>query len=285
MSRSLADGWLALLLLWGLGSAAAQPGLHYIDRHNIESKKRGLTEPSALALAADGRGLWTASDDSKRIFYLSAAGKLDEERSFKVGIKGLEGLAVDLQGRFLYGVKEETSEIIRFDLETRQAVQRRPLHALDGYPAAFATLFAEANKGLEGIAWNAARGTLLLLKEGAPGMLLEISPDLKAILNYRLLGPRQGFVDPALDAGQIDFSGLAYDPGRKALWIVSDRARRLFLYDLAADQVQQSWPLQYEKKGERRTVQQAEGIAFDSARQRLYVVSDEEARLYIFDLY
>ncbi|NKB68433.1 MAG: hypothetical protein GKR89_15325 [Candidatus Latescibacteria bacterium] len=275
--------WLGVLALWGLATAAPQPDIVYLDRHNIKSKKQGLTEPSALTLAADGQGLWTASDDSKRIFYIDLEGELDRQRSFKIDHKNLEGLALHPEGRYLYGVNERSSQIIRFDLETQKTVQRQPLRALQGLPHGFELLFADTNKGLEGITWDTARGTLFLLKEGAPGMLLEISSDLQTLLNYRLLDARQGFVDPQ-SSDEIDFSGLAYDPDKKALWIVSDRARRVYLYDWADDRVLQDWSLAYEKKGESRSVKKAEGIAFDSVRQRFYIVSDAEARLYIFDL-
>ena len=61
-------------------------------------------------------------------------------------------------------------------------------------------------------------------------------------------------------------------------------AKRLFLYDLDQGQVIQSAALGYEKDGEFREIEKAEGVAVDAEHHRLYVVSDAEARLYVFDL-
>jgi uncharacterized protein YjiK len=141
-----------------------------------------------------------------------------------------------------------------------------------------------ANNGLEGITVNRDTGTIFVLKEGEPGLLIEISKDLGSILAARVLDATNGFIDDDVDGPEIDFSGIEYDDTRSLFWIVSDKARRLFLYAWDRNRVIQSAALGYAKDGEFREIEKAEGVAVDPQSHRLYVVSDKEARLYVFDI-
>ena len=141
-----------------------------------------------------------------------------------------------------------------------------------------------ANKGLEGITFNPDTGTVFVLKEGEPGLLIEISGDLDSIVGAKVLDAANGFMDDDVDGAEIDFSGIQYDQTRSLFWIVSDKAKRLFLYDWGQNQVIQSAALGFEKDGEFQEIEKAEGVAVDPQSSRLYVVSDEEARLYVFDI-
>jgi uncharacterized protein YjiK len=71
--------------------------------------------------------------------------------------------------------------------------------------------------------------------------------------------------------------------GVSQLWTAT-KARRLFLYDRDQNQMIQSAALGFEKDGEFQEIEKAEGVAVDPQSNRLYVVSDEEARLYVFDI-
>jgi uncharacterized protein YjiK len=99
-----------------------------------------------------------------------------------------------------------------------------------------------------------------------------------------VLNEENGFRDPEVGAEELDFSDLCYDPSRDRFWIISDKAKRLFLYDWKGDAVVQSATLGYGKDGEYREIEKAEGVAIDTDTNRLYVVSDEETRLYVFDI-
>lgn len=257
-----------------------------LERLRIEDKAAGLTEPSGLALAHGGDGLWTVSDDTNRVFRLGLDGKLDKARSFKLRDKGLEGITGDDTGRFLFTVCEETNEVIKLGIVERDEADRRPLAGMDGFDAIKPYFIddAEDNKGLEGITWNADTGTLFTLKEGDPGLLIEVSPDLDTILSHVLLGRHNGFIDPRENGEKVDYSGICYAADRKAFWIVSHKARRLFLYSRADDRVIHAAALGYVKNGRFKGVKQAEGVAFDPASSRLYVVCDTEARLYVYDI-
>ena len=103
-------------------------------------------------------------------------------------------------------------------------------------------------------------------------------------MSHRVLSWAGGFRDGNLASVEIDYSGICYDPTRAAFWIVSDKAQRLFLYDPLVDAVLQDAALGYVEKGTYQEIEKAEGIAVDPENKRLYVVSDSEARLYVFDL-
>ncbi|MEM7223443.1 MAG: SdiA-regulated domain-containing protein [Pseudomonadota bacterium] len=259
--------------------------LIYLDRFDIKDKDAGLTEPSGLALGHDGKGLWTVSDDTKTLFYMGFDGRLKEQPRLNVPDDGLEGFTVDGAGKSLYSVREDDNSVIRIKLASREVADRRPLSSMGGY-GAIERFFAgsDKNKGLEGIAWNSDRGTLAALKEGEPGLLVEIGANLRWIRGYSKLTAAKGFVSTRKKEPKVDFSGICYDAARKAYWIVSDKARRLYLYDPALDRVRDSAALAYKKGGKRKTIEKAEGVAYDPATGRLYVVSDEEARLYVFEV-
>ncbi|MDJ0947769.1 MAG: SdiA-regulated domain-containing protein [Alphaproteobacteria bacterium] len=259
--------------------------LTYLDRYKIEYETEGLTEPSGLSLTPDNDGLWTVSDDTKMIFKLDLEGRLEDDESFEIPVKGLEGVTADPGGAFLLAAKEETNEIIKIEIAEREITDRRRLADMAGYDTIEPFFRGDGeNKGLEGITWNTDTDTVFVMKEGEPGLLVEVSADLRTIRAHRLLTDENGFRDPGLRNEDIDFSGICYDDRRTAFWIVSDKAQRLYLYDWAGNQVLQSSTLGYAKDGEYREVKKAEGVAVDPGRNRLYVASDEEVRLYVFDL-
>jgi uncharacterized protein YjiK len=130
-----------------------------------------------------------------------------------------------------------------------------------------------------------------LLEESNPGLLAEVSSDLQTIQRHQVLNDKNGFSDREVTADQIDFSGICYDPRRNRFWIVSHKAQRLFLYDWENNKVIQSFRLGYGENGEYREIEQTEGVAIDPYSDseepdssRLYVVSDKEARQYVFDI-
>lgn len=79
-----------------------------------------------------------------------------------------------------------------------------------------------------------------------------------------------------LDDEKVDFaddlSALAIDPETGKLYALSDQDRTLFLLDHKLE-VDKAWKL---------PIEHPEGIAFDG--DTLYVVSDSEERLYVFEI-
>ena len=259
--------------------------LTYLDRFRILNEKEGLKEPSGLTLSHEENALWTISDDTKKIFNLSLTGDLRKNRSFKISDKNLEGIALDPTCEFLLTVKEPVNEIIKIKVDSQEVVGRHRLADMAGYDAVKHYFTGgDKNKGLEGITWNKETGTIFVMKEKVPGLLVEVSSDLQTILNHQVLNDKNGFCDSEVGPDTLDFSDICYDQSRDRFWIVSDKARRLFLYDWNDNKVIQSATLGYGINGEYREIKKAEGVTIDLDANRLYVVSDVEARLYVFDI-
>lgn len=263
--------------------------LVYLDRIDIEDKDAGLDEPSGLVLTEDGQGFWTVSDDTKAVFRLDLDGALDASRSFEIEKDGLEGITIHPDGRSLFAVREDDNSILQLDIEDRREVRTFQLRVMQGWDS-IAAFFEQggSNKGLEGIAWNLDTDRPVVLKEGEPGLLVELSSSFEQIMGHVVLDQARGFVDPGLPhdpgvpADKVDFSDICFDASRKAYWIVSDKAKRVYLYDPQSNRVVHSAPLGYAKNGKYREVGKAEGVSYDHETSQLYVVSDEEAKLYVF---
>ncbi|MHC4883792.1 MAG: SdiA-regulated domain-containing protein [Planctomycetota bacterium] len=259
--------------------------LVYRGRIDIEDEETGLTEPSGLAMADDGRGLWTVSDDTKRVFCLDLEGRVKGRRSFKVPVKDLEGITTDGGGAVLYAVEEGPNRILKLNIESGEVLESRCLSEMAGYNA-LAEGFAESddNKGLEGIAWDGKRQCLFVVKEGDPCLLIELAADLASILSHRELGAESGFVDEAGDDAALDLSGLCYDPRRERLWVLSHQLSRVFLYNVEANRAEVSFPLTYTKGGKEKPIKQAEGVALSPDGESLYIVCDRKTCLYRFEI-
>lgn len=265
--------------------------LTFLAHFPLRNDAEGLTEPSGLALALERDGLWTVSDDTNRIFRLWLDGSVDADKTFHIDETGLEGIAHDPTGKFLLAVKEETNELLKIEIATRQVTVRQRLSGMAGFDAVAAHFAGDGeNKGLEGITTRQATGAVFVLKEGRPGLIMQISPDLNTVLNHRILDTANGFEDDELAADKIDFSGIVHDQKRNVFWIVSDKAKRLFLYEWDRNAVVQSAPLAYEKDGETLQINKAEGVAIDPVSDRLYVVQDrdhpdDDLLLYVFAIH
>ena len=261
------------------------PAFHltFLERHSIRKRKKGLLEPSGVALASDGDLLWVVCDETRALFGLSLEGRL--ERSIRIAEKGLEGITLAPGGQSALVVEEKDNEVLEIELRSGKELRRQRLEAIEGFEAIAEHFRSDGrNKGLEGISINAATGSIVVMKERDPGLLIEISSDLSRILGVQALDHHSGFVVAGQPSQAIDFSDLCYDISRDQFWILSDQARRLFLYDWRSHRVVHSAPLAYGHKGHYREVSKPEGIAIDPERRRLYVVSDDEARLYVFDV-
>lgn len=259
------------------GSKSRVLQLKYIAHYPLRNDPLGLTEPSGLTLARQPDGFWTVSDDTDRIFRLWLDGSVDIDRSFGIAESGLEGIVELPDGKFLLAIKEETNELLRIDIAGQKVIARQKLSEMTGFDAIADHFTAGVgNKGLEGITIRPSDGAVFVVKEGRPGLLAEISPDLTTLVDHRILGGANGFDDDAISSRRIDFSGMTYDQQRHVFWIVSDKAKRLYLYDWHANAVRQSAPLSYEHGGETNLVRKAEGVALDLDADRLYVVQDQD---------
>ena len=259
--------------------------LSLIQEHRVLDQAAGLNEPSGLTLNHDGTALYTVSDDTKAVFQLDLKGRLSIAESFFIGVDDLEGIAINADGSRLHAVQEETNAVITIDIASRRELSRCPLAAMANY-ASIARYFPDPpdNKGLEGITVNTRTGHLFVVKEGRPGLLIELDGEGNSILQARLLNDSNGFVHPTVGAEKLDFSGLSYDAERNTICITSDKGQCLFDYDWNQDRVLQRLDLVVEDDQQPKRIRKSEGVAIDSARQRLYVVSERDGRLYVFNI-
>jgi len=260
--------------------------LELVHRQRIGDSGLGLNEPSGLTLNADGTALYTVSDDTKAVFGLDLNGRVLISESFFLSAIDLEGLALSSDGSRLLAVQEETNAVISIDLATRRELHCRPLTEMANYASVAMHFPAQSdNKGLEGITVNTSNQHVFVVKEGRPGLLIELDAGCHTILSSRLLNKENGFSHPNVGPRRLDFSGLSYDSRRDTLWIASDQGQCLFHYDWHRDRVLQRLDLMLEEGGKSKAVRKPEGIAVDSERGRVYVVSDRDAELYVFQLH
>ena len=168
--------------------------LSLIDQQHIRDPALGLNEPSGLSLNADGTALYTVSDDSKAIFRLSLNGSVDAAASFLIDSNQLEGLAISGDGKHIHTVQEGSNSVISYDITSRREITRRSLTDMANYRSV-AKHFEQspANKGLEGITVNTKSGHIVVLKEGQPGLLIDINLSEGRINSSRLLSDTNGF--------------------------------------------------------------------------------------------
>ncbi len=259
--------------------------LTYLNSFNIKDTSAGLLEPSGLVLSNKGNALWTISDDTNKIFKINLTGQVKKKKSFIIPDTELEGIALIHDGQSLLVVKESLNELIIISVNEQKVMNRKKLEQIPGYEKIAHYFSTEINnKGLEGVTWNPISGNIFVLKEGEPGLLIEISSDLKHIINHHLLNKKNGFCDDKISAEEIDYSDIVYDQSINHFWIISDKAQSLFLYDWNNNQVIQTMKLSYSDNGQYKEIIKAEGIALDTKKNRLYIVSDESAKLYVFDI-
>ena len=260
--------------------------LSLIDQQHIRDPALGLNEPSGLSLNADGTALYTVSDDSKAIFRLSLNGSVDAAASFLIDSSQLEGLAISGDGKHIHTVQEGSNSVISYDITSRCEITRRSLTDMANYRSV-AKHFEQspANKGLEGITVNTKSGHIVVLKEGQPGLLIDINLSEGRICSSRLLSDTNGFSHSQISKKKLDFSGISYDSSRDTFWISSDKGQCLYHYNWQRNHVLQRLELTRETGQGSSKVRKAEGIAIDPKRQRLYVVSDRDGDLYTYQIH
>ncbi|MDV7141098.1 SdiA-regulated domain-containing protein [Tropicimonas sp. TH_r6] len=281
---------LAALALTGLAQGAlaecGHPSVRFLKSDRISSKTLGYSEPSGLSLGVEADTLLSVSDDMSALFLLDLDGAQGTPPQASFEVDDLEGIALDPVGNRILAVSEAMNGLLVVDAQSGAATQVS-LKDMAGYVTVkrdFKT--SDPNDGLEGIAVDPQRERIFLLKEKRPRLLLEISMDLTEIRRVTELTPALGFVDDDESDHDLDVSGLSVDAATGCLWIVSDRARRLFLFGPDGDSPARSYPLEWLDGKKRREISHAEGIAQDAQAERLYIVNDDgkASRLFNFEI-
>lgn len=260
--------------------------LELLEHHSIKDAASGLNEPSGLALSRQGSSLYTVSDDTKIIFNLDLQGKIIPQSSFLIDVKDLEGLAVTADDKTILAVQEDSNSIIQFNIDNKKEILRTHLSAMSNYDQIAGFFNAKTqNKGLEGITINFNNDHIFVVKEAEPGLLIELDSDCNTIISTCQLSEKYGFKHPRINSKKLDFSGLSYDHSRDTIWITSDKGECLFHFDWNKKKVLNRLDLPRDSEIQSKRVAKSEGIAFDPINQRLYIVSERECELYIYQLH
>jgi uncharacterized protein YjiK len=205
-----------------------------------------VPEPSGIDLTYDEKGFWIVSDQNSKVYLLDSWGK--EIKSFKIDGEDLEGITV-IDDSTLAVVLERTREVVILDTSGREL--KRASIDLEG----------DLNSGLEGITYNPKEKRFYLLNEQKPRLLLTFNENLMEVARDTL-----NFVK--------DVSGIFFDDIDNTLWILSDESQRIFKTDISGNPIEEF----------KIKIVQAEGITFNKARTKLYIVSDKTESLYVFNL-
>jgi uncharacterized protein YjiK len=199
-----------------------------------------------LDLTFNEKGFWTASDTESMVYKLDNWGRI--EKSFRVKGADLEGISV-IDEKTLVAVLETKREIIVID--TGGSIISRKKIDLNG----------EFNNGLEGITFDAESRKYFVLNEKKPCMLITLDVNLNEISRDTLK-----FVK--------DASGIHFDAESKTLWILSDESQCVVQCDSTGKPIK--------KYG--INISKPEGITIDASGKKMYIVSDMNDALYVFNL-
>lgn len=169
----------------------------------------------------------------------------DVDAKLPVHGSDLEALAVDNDGRFYIG-DEQAGAVWRI--------------APDGSREAKFTIpgTRDGNSGIEGLTFN-AQGHMFVAKEKHPARIIELTAQGEELANTKI-----EFAN--------DLSALAFNPSDGQLYALSDEDHALYRLDRDLRPVT-GWRLPFDHP---------EGLAFDGST--VYIASDSEARLYVFEL-
>ncbi len=157
----------------------------------------------------------------------------------------LEGVAITQNGDTLYVVEERNQRVVSY----AQNGQR-----LNSISVRVAT---SDNSALEGIAIDNRRH-LFVLNEKSPRLLLEF------------VGSAE--VSRKEITAVKDLSGICYDESNDGLWIISDESKKIISISKTGILLGE-WLVPFDK---------GEGIAF--ANGKMYIVNDDDGKLYVFDV-
>lgn len=205
-----------------------------------------LNELSDLTIDETGSILWVVTNKPDRVYQLDVAGKVTKTLAYTG--EDLEGIAYDRSDRTLWIAEENRREIVHLDLEGNVLSRHR------------LGLVGEKNSGLEGLCLD-DKQHLFALNEKRPGLFLELAADLSIAKRVELSFAK-------------DYSAITYSREHGCFWVVSDQSQALYLWN----------PKQGVLEQHALTVPKPEGVAVDEARKRLYIVSDSEPALYVYEI-
>lgn len=211
--------------------------LNIIERHSLQ-----VPEPSGLTFSFKSNFLWIVSDQSGSVYKLDYSGRVIAK--FDINGNDLEAVCYNHFTNELLIAEEYLAEIVRLDTLGNIKDRKQILNTHD-------------NSGLEGVCVD-NKGNIFVLKEKAPGLWIELNPDLTVKETIEL-------------TFAADYSDITCDTTENRFWIVSDADQKIFLWDKNDGVIEEFFI----------PIDNAEGIAVDNVSGRFYVVSDSRGKLYV----
>lgn len=213
----------------------------------IEHYDLSILETSDLCFGSSSGILYTVSDNTAKVYKITSKGRKLSELIYTGN--DLEGVCF-VDGQFIYVAEERQRKVVKLDLQGNILDQKL-----------ISVEVNSENEGLEGITYATFNSRFYIINEMNPGLLLETDKNLNIISEYPL-----SFAN--------DYSGICVDNVNCNLWILSDMSATVNKCTMQGDLIESY----------RIPVTNPEGIAYDPVEKLLYIVSDSEARLYIFKL-
>ncbi|MEM8930413.1 MAG: SdiA-regulated domain-containing protein [Acidobacteriota bacterium] len=242
-----------------------------------------LDELSGLTAVAGSSWLWTLSDSKENLYRSDENGGIgsnDQGNKIDLGDDGsdLEGV-VEVDGA-LYAVEERAYTVVvtpNNDPDPSPRTHDIQAVACDDPDSAELCTYLDAsasNDRFEGITFTG--DVFYIVKEKNPGLLLAVDPTFTTIIDYWVLNcgsyggacPSNHPFPNTVGGSTQDFSGLSWDVDSGLLWIASDKAGAVFLYD-PIQQTYSTYPLTVTSGDTcslvpttaNQCIQQAEGVA------------------------
>jgi len=241
-----------ILLFYGCKSDSDSDGsngtLTLISDHEINNVK----DPSGLTLDSSRQFLWVVSDNKDGLVYrINFRGDLIGTLSYRGD--DMEGITMNPNDGTFWVVEERLRQMVQLDGRGNE-LQREDVPGL---------IIVEGN-GLEGIAIDPIMEHFYIINEKIPAEFIELDNEFKVVRQI----PIQFGSEYQLD----DLSGIFYVSEDREFWILSDESKRIVITDFNLNPLR-SYELGREK---------FEGIAVDDSSGRVYLVNDEENKLYVY---
>jgi uncharacterized protein YjiK len=207
-----------------------------------------VVEPSGLSLSDEADVLYTVSDNTNKVYRISTTGGTLSSLSYEGS--DLEGIAYYKSDQTIWVVEEKNRRLVHLDKSGSKIAE-----------FAIPVEINDDNNGPEGIGINQSNGHLVILNEKNPSQMIEMSDTGTFIRRVDL-----NFAS--------DYSGIYVSGSGNELWIVSDESEKIFKCDMDGTVLSE-----YDID-----IADAEGIAIDEDNGILYIVSDSNNTLYVFDL-
>jgi len=225
-----------------MSSCSMDSDLNLINKYKIKVK-----EPSGLTNGFNSNELLCVSDNTHKVYRISEKGDLLGEIPF-LGVD-LEGIAINTSNRCLYIAEEKNNNMVKFDYEKNTISDEFAIPPFND----------KENSGIEGICYYPKQNKFFMLNEKKPGLLL-VWDEINGVSKKTKLNFAK------------DYSGVCYDSSLDILWIVSDKSETISAVSLEGELI----------KSFKLGIEQTEGIVLRHNNSQIFIVSDKEEKLYIF---